>query len=56
MFLNCLSFILKVKKGVPLYQSSPILYDISNVETWDKVAKGLVKMYQKEVLGKLPVV
>ncbi len=38
MYLNCISFILNVKKGTPIHQSSPILYDISNVESWEKVS------------------
>jgi len=33
-----------------------MLNDISAVPTWEKVAQGLVKMFQAEVLGKLPVV
>lgn len=30
--------------------------DISAVKTWDKVNQGLLKMYQAEVLNKLPVI
>ncbi len=56
MYLNCLQFILKVKKSISLHMSSPYLWDISGAESWTKVAKGLIKMYQKEVLGRLPVV
>jgi serine/threonine-protein phosphatase 2A activator len=36
--------------------SSPYLWDISGAESWLKVAKGLIKMYQKEVLGRLVVI
>lgn len=55
MYLNCLKFIKQVKKGVPLSQSSPYLYDISAAESWAKVAKGMVKMYSVEVFGKIVV-
>ena len=33
-----------------------MLDDISAVKTWDKVNQGLLKMYQAEVLNKLPVI
>jgi len=44
-----------VKKG-PFGEHSPYLNDISGVETWNKVVAGLLRMYEGEVLGKLPVV
>ena len=56
MYLNCIQFIMKVKKSVPFGVSSPMLNDISAAESWQKVANGMVKMYEAEVLKKFPVV
>jgi len=55
LYLNAIAFIKKVKKG-PFGEHSPYLNDISGVETWSKVVAGLLRMYEGEVLGKLPVV
>eukprot|EP00128_Syssomonas_multiformis_P005559 Colp12_sorted_trinity150504_noHs@28437 len=54
-FLACIKFINQVKRG-PFAEHSPILYDISGVPTWEKINSGLIKMYQAEVLDKLPVI
>lgn len=56
MYLNCIAFIKNVKKGVPFQESSPMLYDISGAANWTKIAAGMIKMYQAEVMNKLPVV
>jgi len=55
IYLSCIKFIKEVKKGVPFHESSPMLNDISAAVSWQKVANGLVKMYQAEVLHKFPV-
>jgi serine/threonine-protein phosphatase 2A activator len=56
LYLECIRFIHKVKKG-PFGEHSPMLNDISHsVPTWAQVAKGMVRMYKAEVLGKLPVI
>lgn len=54
MYLSCISFINSIKTA-SLRWHSPMLDDISVVKTWDKVNSGMMKMYQAEVLGKLPV-
>ncbi|KAI0342386.1 Phosphotyrosyl phosphatase activator [Trametopsis cervina] len=55
MYLACIHFINSVKTA-SLRWHSPMLDDISAVKTWDKVNEGMLKMYEAEVLGKLPVV
>eukprot|EP01025_Chloroclados_australasicus_P053704 TRINITY_DN6345_c0_g1_i2.p5 TRINITY_DN6345_c0_g1~~TRINITY_DN6345_c0_g1_i2.p5 ORF type:complete len:137 (+),score=10.74 TRINITY_DN6345_c0_g1_i2:741-1151(+) len=51
---DVLGLLKKVKKG-PLYETSPILNDISAVPNWEKANSGLIKMYQVEVLSKKPI-
>ncbi|KAK1262910.1 hypothetical protein QJS04_geneDACA017403 [Acorus gramineus] len=54
MYLSCVAFVKKVKKGV-FAEHSPMLDDISGVATWQKVNGGLLKMYKAEVLEKVPI-
>jgi serine/threonine-protein phosphatase 2A activator len=56
MYINCIAFIKKVKSSAAFGESSPILNDISAAANWEKVANGMVKMYQVEVMGKYPVI
>lgn len=55
MYFGCIAFIKKVKSGVPFFESSPTLNDIAVCPNWGKVAQGMVKMYQGEVLNKVPI-
>ncbi|CAI0447854.1 unnamed protein product [Linum tenue] len=54
MYLSCIAFIKKVKKG-PFSEHSPMLDDISGVPNWNKVNSGMLKMYKAEVLEKVPI-
>ncbi|XP_057455999.1 uncharacterized protein LOC130747162 [Lotus japonicus] len=54
LYLGCISFIKKVKKG-HFAEHSPMLDDISGVPNWNKVNSGLLKMYRAEVLEKVPI-
>ncbi|GKV09374.1 hypothetical protein SLEP1_g20885 [Rubroshorea leprosula] len=54
MYISCIAFIKKVKKGL-FAEHSPLLDDISGVPTWNKVNSGLLKMYKVEVLEKVPI-
>jgi Phosphotyrosyl phosphate activator (PTPA) protein len=57
MYLGCIRYIRQLKQGVPFFESSPMLYDISQtLPSWNKVARGLLRLYQGEVLDKRQVV
>ncbi len=56
LYLGAISFIRAIKKGVPFSESSPMLDDISCIPTWSKINVGMFRLYEGEVLGKLPVV
>mmetsp|Transcript_10627 Transcript_10627/g.31075 ORF Transcript_10627/g.31075 Transcript_10627/m.31075 type:complete len:424 (+) Transcript_10627:112-1383(+) len=57
MYLGCIRYIRQLKQGVPFFESSPMLFDISQtMPSWDKVARGLLRLYQGEVLDKKVVV
>ncbi|KAI2610117.1 Phosphotyrosyl phosphatase activator [Hypoxylon fragiforme] len=56
MYFSAIGFINDVKKG-PFWEHSPILFDISGIKDgWGKINKGMIKMYNAEVLSKFPVV
>ena len=56
MYFGCIRFIKSLKKGVPFFECSPMLNDISNLSGWAKVSSGLLRLYEGEVLKKRPVV
>lgn len=55
MFISCIDYIQHVKTG-HISEHSNQLWSISAVPTWSKICTGLIKMYQKEVLSKFPVI
>ncbi|KAF5861768.1 Serine/threonine-protein phosphatase 2A activator 1 [Aspergillus alliaceus] len=56
MYFSAIGFIYDVKTG-PFWEHSQMLYDISGVRAgWAKINKGMIKMYNAEVLSKFPVV
>lgn len=56
MYFGCIRYIKSLKKGVPFFESSPMLHDISHLLSWSKVASGLLRLYEGEVLNKRQVV
>lgn len=55
LYMEAIAYINEIKSG-PFHEHSTMLYNISGIPTWQRIHEGLVKMYAKEVLGKLPVV
>ncbi|KAK3381635.1 Phosphotyrosyl phosphate activator protein-domain-containing protein [Podospora didyma] len=56
MYFSAIGFIKDVKTG-PFWEHSPILFDVSGIKDgWGKINKGMIKMFNAEVLSKFPVV
>lgn len=55
MFISCIDYIRQVKTG-HFAEHSNQLWSISAVQSWSKINSGLVKMYQKELLSKFPII
>lgn len=56
LYFSAVKFIFSAKSGGSFAEYAPMLYDITNVPSWDKVNAGMIRMYKKEVLNKFPVV
>jgi serine/threonine-protein phosphatase 2A activator len=54
LYMAAIHFINSVKTG-PFFEHSPILWNVSDLPTWQKINVGMTKMFQAEVLGKFPV-
>ncbi|KAM0682852.1 Serine/threonine-protein phosphatase 2A activator [Mitosporidium daphniae] len=55
-YFGAINFICTVKPVGFFAQHSQMVYNISGLDSWTKINSGLMKMYFKEVLGKLQVV
>lgn len=56
IYLSCIQFIRQIKPSAPFFEASPMLNDISQLVNWPKVSAGLLRLYEGEVLDKMPVV
>ena len=56
LYLDAIKFIKEVKAGSPFAETSPMLNDISALPSWERTNKGMLKLYEGEVLKKLPVI
>lgn len=56
LYVDAIRQVMMAKRGAPFHETSPMLYDITAVPTWQKTHSGLVRMYAAEVLGKFPVI
>lgn len=56
LYLDAIKFIKNVKAGSPFAETSPMLNDISALPSWEKTNGGMLKLYEGEVLKKLPVI
>jgi serine/threonine-protein phosphatase 2A activator len=54
LYLGALRFVRSVKRGA-LRETSPMLADIAALPSWARVGAGLARMYEGEVLDKLPI-
>uniref|UniRef100_A0A7S2S7E8 Serine/threonine-protein phosphatase 2A activator n=1 Tax=Rhizochromulina marina TaxID=1034831 RepID=A0A7S2S7E8_9STRA len=56
LYLDCIGAIKEMKTGAPFSETSPMLHSISQLPNWRKVNTGMLKLYDAEVLSKLPVI
>ena len=56
IYLDCVDYIKSVKTGASFGHYAPILESKKKKKNWEKIAKGLVRMYQDDVLGKIVII
>jgi serine/threonine-protein phosphatase 2A activator len=55
LYLSAVEYINNVKTG-PFHEHSSVLTSITNVESWEKISSGMIKMFKGEVFEKFVVV
>lgn len=56
LYLQAIEHIRSLKRGRSFGEHSPLLYDLTGLPDWERINRGMVRMYQEEVLYKFPVV
>lgn len=56
LYLGAIDFIKRLKKGAAFGECCPMLNDISHLPSWKKVNTGMQRLYEGDVLGKMPVI
>ncbi|CAM9453250.1 unnamed protein product [Ectocarpus fasciculatus] len=56
LYLGAIDFIKSLKKGAAFGECCPMLNDISQLPSWKKVNTGMQRLYEGDVLGKMPVI
>ncbi|OQR99774.1 serine/threonine-protein phosphatase 2A regulatory subunit B' [Thraustotheca clavata] len=56
LYLDAVKFVRDVKSASTFAETSPMLNDISGVHSWEKINSGMLKLYEGEVMKKLPVI
>ena len=55
LYFRCIAWIVGNKKG-PFHEHSSVLYNVSGIDKWQRIASGMLRMYEAEVLLKFNVV
>lgn len=56
LYVKAIGHICSLKRGRSFGEHSPLLYDLTALPDWERINKGMIRMYQEEVLHKFPVV
>lgn len=56
LYLGAIDFIKSLKKGAAFGECCPMLNDIAQLPSWKKVNTGMQRLYEGDVLGKMPVI
>lgn len=56
LYLGAIDFIRSLKKGAAFGECCPMLNDIAHLPSWKKVNSGMLRLYEGDVLGKMPVI
>eukprot|EP00903_Cladosiphon_okamuranus_P013095 g12214.t1 len=56
LYLGAIAFIKSLKKGAAFGECCPMLNDVAQLPSWKKVNNGMLRLYEGDVLGKMPVI